>query len=366
MVAMVKTSDGREHYNDAKLLSHNAVWNWCIGARGLGKSYAAKTRLCRNAIKNGSEGIYLRRTVEEQKKKETFFSDIASQFPDISFRVNGSVGEYHRDGDVMETSNGDTKERWRTVCYFHSLSQAGHLKSVPYPKVTFIFFDEIFPMNGRYLPDEATQFSEYYSTIDRYQDRTRVFFAANALSTANPYFARYGVDVTAQQAARQDIKTYDDGFIAVELADYRGFSVSVAQSRFGRFITNFDPSYAAYAIGNEFKDAGDNLVFPLERAQCYYSWTLCTPDYGEFHLWITITKDDETLFIISRRHTKERMALTFDAHMVTPDCTMVNKGSPQIKALLRAYQNGRLRFDNTQVRNEFMQVLGAIIGGTSR
>lgn len=363
MVAMQRADDGREHYDDARLLSHNAVWNFCIGARGLGKSYAAKTRLCRNAVRDGNEGIYLRRTVEEQKRKETFFSDIEGQFPDITFRINGTVGEYHRDGDTIPNSHGELKERWRTVCHFHALSQAGHLKSVPYPRVTYVFFDEIFPMNGKYLPDEATQFSEYYSTIDRYQDRTRVFFAANALSTANPYFARYGVDVTAQQDNRQDIRTYDGGFIAVELADYRGFSASVAQSRFGRFITKFDPDYAAYAISNEFKDGGDNLIMPLERERCYYSWTLCTPEYGEFHLWITITDDTRTLFIVSRRHTKERVAYTLDAKMVAPDCLMLSRNDPQIKTVIRAYQAGRLRFDSTQARNEFMQVIGTILGG---
>lgn len=139
-----------DYYDLHNLLTRNAPWNFVIGARGLGKTFAAKRYGIKEYVKHGYEFIYLRRTDVEQHRKETFFKDIQEFFPQYEFRVNGEKGQVHK-------TSWDEKD-WRTCCYFVALSQAGGLKSVAYPKVHLIIFDEIFPDNLRFLSNEVNSF----------------------------------------------------------------------------------------------------------------------------------------------------------------------------------------------------------------
>lgn len=69
----LQTLDESDYYNLHNLLTRNAPWNFVIGARGLGKTFAAKRYGIKEYIKHGHEFIYLRRTDVEQHRKETFF-----------------------------------------------------------------------------------------------------------------------------------------------------------------------------------------------------------------------------------------------------------------------------------------------------
>jgi len=55
-----------DYYDLHNLLTRNAPWNFIIGARGLGKTFAAKRYGIKEYIKHGHEFIYLRRTDVEQ------------------------------------------------------------------------------------------------------------------------------------------------------------------------------------------------------------------------------------------------------------------------------------------------------------
>ena len=76
-----------DYYDLHNLLTRNAPWNFIIGARGLGKTFAAKRYGIREYLKHNHEFIYLRRTDVEQKRKETFFKDIQNFFPEYEFRI---------------------------------------------------------------------------------------------------------------------------------------------------------------------------------------------------------------------------------------------------------------------------------------
>ena len=120
------------YYDFGRVLSYNAVINMIMGARGLGKTYGAKKIVIKNAIERGEEFIYLRRYKPELKNRDNFFSDIAHEFPGYEFRVNGPRAEYRLEGD----------DKWKTMGYFQALSIAGHVKSVAFPLVTTIIYDE--------------------------------------------------------------------------------------------------------------------------------------------------------------------------------------------------------------------------------
>ena len=352
---MVKVLDENDYYNLHSILTRNATWNFIIGARGLGKTFSAKRYGIKEYLKNGHEFIYLRRTDVEQHRKETFFKDIQEYFPHVEFRINGSKGEIHK----TEWAEKD----WRTCCYFVALSQAGGLKSVAYPKVHLIIFDEIFPDNQRYLQNEVNSFSEFYNTVDRWQDRTRVLFLSNAVQKANPYFAKYRLDIGQQQTKQQQYRLYCDGFICLELADYGGFSAKVARSKFGAFLEHYDTDYADYAIRNQFRDDSDTLICPIPE-NASLSYVLDTADYARFGIWITLDGKGNVAQYVSRRipNKHDRPTYTLDPTHVDEKTWYVKKTDDVIRRLTTAYRVGRLRFDSTQVKADFNLIVGNLLG----
>jgi hypothetical protein len=353
---VLQTLSEDDYYDLHNLLSRNAQWNFIIGARGLGKTFATKRYGIKEYLKHGHEFIYLRRTDVEQKRKETFFKDIQSFFPEYAFRVNGEKGQLHK-------NSWDEKD-WRTCCYFVALSQAGGLKSVAYPKVHLIIFDEIFPDNLRFLSNEVNSFSEFYNTVDRWQDRTKVLFLSNAVQKANPYFAKYKLDIGTQQANQQQYKLYCNGFICLELADYGGFSAKVAKSKFGRFLEQYDSNYADYAIRNQFRDESDTLIAPIP-SDSDLSYVLDTTNYGLFGIWITISeKDGHVSQYISRRIPKEntRPTYTLDPNHVDEKTWYVKKSDDVIRRLTTGYRLGKIRFENPQVKADFALIIGDLLG----
>ena len=184
MTSTLATRVTLDYYNFNSLLSRNGVYNFLVGARGLGKTYGAKNYAIKQYLKNGSQFIYLRRYDTELKTaKTTLFNDIKEQFPKYQFRSHGN--ELH-----IRKRTPDDSEKWALLGYALALSKAQQLKSVSFHEVKLILYDEFIIERGniRYLRDEAKVFNDFYSTVDRYKDKTRVVFMANSISIMNPFF----------------------------------------------------------------------------------------------------------------------------------------------------------------------------------
>lgn len=348
-----------DYYSLHRILSYNAVWNFIIGARGLGKTYDAKKHVLRDAIKNGSQFIYLRRTDVEIKggAKEKWLDDIIHEFKDFEFRINGTALDWRRGKYRGEKDNNNP---WETAGYFLALSQSGGKKSIPYPRVRWIVFDEVFPDNLRFLSNEVTLFEEFYNTVDRTHDHTRVLFLSNAVSQANPYFSKFRIDINEQQGKHQQFRTYCDGFIGIEFADYAGFSAKVEKSRYGKFLRKYDPDYADYAISNRFLDDINGLVEPFDP-RLGYMFTLETEDNGTFGVWSKM--ESSMTYHISRRVKKHSpYHYTIDYKKVNENVIYLKKSDNVVANLLSAYRTGEVRFDTRQCKADFIQVVGSLIG----
>lgn len=354
-----------DYYDYTRVLSYHAPWIFIIGARGLGKTYGGKKLMIDDWVKRRWQFIYLRRTAEEQKNKGTFFNDIADSYPELDFRVNGNQAECHwaDDRDAITDKNGKKKSVWHIVGYFIALSQAGQVKSVAYPRVRTILFDEIFPDNMRYLGGEVTALEEFYNTVDRWHDRVRLIMCSNAVSLANPYFAAFNINVTPQIENKTQYQRYCDSFIVVELADYGGFSAKIAKSRFGQFLSKFDADYAAYSIDNTFRDNSNALISNLSGAG--YVLSIKTREYGSFAVY-QILDDSKitTVWQIARRQPKKQKWYTLNYRLVDEKCILLKRSDDIIKRLIEAYRVGRVRFETPQTKSEFSMLLGTLLNSS--
>ena len=352
---MSKAKKLHPYYNYAKVWSFNAVINLIVGGRGLGKTYGAKKKGIIDAIKRGEEFVYLRRYMEELKAaKSTFFADIENEFPGHEFRLWGMRGQMSESMVQSDTetdaefSKRKRSRKWQTVCYFVALSVAQSQKSVAFPKVTLIVFDEFIiekSANNSYLRDEVTAFLNFYNTVDRNQDKTRCLLLANSVSIMNPYFSTFDIEPDKMP----EIGTKDDGFILWHFPDSESFAKSIYNTRFGRFIAGSE--YADYAVGNEFKDAHDKLVSE-KTSSAKYKYTLETRS-GAFSVWFELSTG--VYYVLSRRPGNERI-LTMNADSMAKNKILVSYTEPVIRSLRSAFNRGKVEFDKPATRNAFAPI----------
>ena len=337
----MNTTD-RPYYDLHDLLTRNGVYNFVVGGRGTGKTYAGKKMVIRNAINKGQKFIYLRRYKPELANRASFFTDIAHEFPEWVFRVNGMSAQMKR----VESAD-DNKVPWETIGYFLRLSGSQQVKSVPFPDVYWILFDEFIIEKGltHYLPNEAFAFNDFYSTVDRFQDRVRVLFMANSISIMNPYFMEYGI----QPKPGVEWVTKADGFVVAQFADDEAFKASVYQTRFGRFIKESD--YGDYSVEGSFTDNSDTMLGD-KPAEYSYMMTIVSRQ-GKFSVWLD---RDLRKAHISERQPKSPVEWVLDPTLMTEDRILVPYNSKILGMVRTLFAHGMVSFSSAQARNLFIEI----------
>lgn len=366
----------RAFYNFAKVLSFNAMYNHCVGGRGIGKTYGAQKKVTKDALnsivwtdnvtvttKRGIEYenvtqsgecfdqfIYVRRYKEELAlSKGTFFAAYQHEFPDWDFRANGWEAQ-----TSPRKYAGMTKGRpWVVIGYFIPLSIAQSFKSVAFPKVKWIIYDEYILEKGatHYLPNEADVFNNFYSTISRYRENVRVLFLANAVTITNPYFIKYKVspdDIDADGFVRIDTP-HIKGFMVVHFIDSEEFESEVYKTKFGKFIQGTE--YADYAVGNQFNDNHKSMI-SSKGSKAYYMYTI-EGKPGIFSVWFDPKADK--YFCLERRIKDERI-LVVEATLMRENKTFMKITDKAFAVLRSAFSRDRVRFDTPVSRNAFMEI----------
>jgi Podovirus DNA encapsidation protein (Gp16). len=337
-----------DYYNFDKIFSYNGTYNYLIGARGLGKTYGWKKKVISAAIKRGEQFVYLRRYKDELKiSKETFFADIFHEFPKWDFRTNGFTAE------MSPSDKRDDKNRpWKIIGHFIPLSTAQSRKGVSYPLVTNIGFDEFIIEKGmtHYLPAETDAFNNFYSTVDRNKDKTKVFFMANAVTIQNPYFIEY--DIKPDQVGEFITKAHDDRgvpFIVCHFADSAEFKSGVYATRFGQFIAG--SAYADYAVNSEFQDNNDNLI-GLKDSNARYHYSIETKS-GIFSVWIDFGKGE---YFIQEKRPKQELLHTLIPEKMGAGKTLLTYNDKMVQYLRTAFKKGNVFFDTPKSRNAFIEI----------
>ena len=330
------------YYRFDRLLSYNGTYNFLVGSRGEGKTYGAKERAIKKFLKDGEQFIYLRRYKTELRSRSTFFADIARKFPNWDFRIVGMLAQC-----APVATRDEKKREWRTMGYFVALSTSQANKSIAYPLVTTIIFDEFIIEKGslHYIPDESNVFNNFYSTVDRYQDKTRVFFLANSVSIMNPYFLAY--DIRPDESNEFIVRF--DGFVVCHFTNAESFQSSVYETKFGRFIKGTE--YADYAVGNTFSDNNENLLL-LKDSKSKYIFSLETKN-GKFSVWNNAFTGE---YFIQERIPNGGVLFTLEAERMSEDKIYITFNDRPLQHLRTAFRNAKVMFDKPATRNTFVEI----------
>ena len=230
-----------------RTLSYNALFTFIIGNRGGGKTYGFKQWAINDFIKNKKQFIYLRRYKTELIDVNKFFADIQHEFPNHEFKIRGK--EFLIDDEVAG---------WAVA-----LSTALTKKSVPYPNVNKIGFDEFLIAKSaiHYMSNEVMSFLEFYSTVERLRtgnlsDDVRVIFMGNNISIINPYFQYFKLKPNLNKEFTRK------GDILIQYYSNIEYIQKMKQTRFGKLIEGTE--YANYAIENKSLTEKEEFIEKLE------------------------------------------------------------------------------------------------------
>lgn len=324
------------YYDPNKTLSRQRLFNFVVGARGIGKTYGAKKTVINNFIKKGKQFVYVRRYETELPAAEmrNFFDDIAGAFPEHEFKAGR--GLFYIDNKVAG--------------WYIPLSKATMLKSIPFPDVSLIIFDEFIIEVGmhRYLPNEVRSFLECYSTISRDRD-VPVLFLSNAITMTNPYFIYF--DVKLEEG--QTVKLTE--FISVEVLQSKEYEQHVAQTKFGRMIAGTE--YGNYAMQNRFLLDNDKFIEELPSGANY----ICTIIIEGTELGYYVDPQSAYYYLSTKvdKQCTRRFALSTDEHDVNTE--LVAKSNFFIQEMINYFCMGALRFETVKVKNLAMTILRKII-----
>lgn len=337
-------------WNARRTLTHNCLINVIVGNRGGGKSFGAKEWGIDNFIKNGEQFGYIRRYKDDLKKPmEQFFKDIEYKYPDYEFKTDSTCF-------YIRLKPADPKEKWTEkdiAGYGFVLSTANNKKSISYPNITTLIFDEFLLDKGnqRYLPDEPLALLNLYETIARpgtNHPRCIVFMLANAISITNPYFLFWNLKMPTK-ADKNGKYIWKDTKRSILVEDVRNerFIDKKKNTEFGRLIEG--TKYADYSIDNKFLLDNDTFIEKkTPKARYYFTFT-----YKEHTLGVWADFREGKMFVCGSVDTSYPLhySITLKDHKPNTMFLKSKSRAGHFKTFIENYKIGNVRFESINIKN---------------
>lgn len=351
-----KQVDTSMFWNINQTLTHNALVNVIVGNRGGGKSFGAKQRAIDNFIKNKEQFGYIRRYKDDIKESSIqFFKDIEYKYPDHEFRVDGGKF-YIREKQVMD------KVKWTEddiAGYTFILSTANNKKSISYPNITLLIFDEFLLEKGNqhYLSNEPEKLLNLYETIARPgTDHPRVvlFMLSNAITITNPYFLYWQLQMpTKQDGNGKWIWKHKTRPILVEDVKNDKFIDAKKNTEFGSLVAG--THYSDYSIENKFLQDDEKFIEKKSKdAKYFFSFIYKNDKYGvwinydEGKIWVSESVDPSfpvTYAITMKDHSPNTMFLKNRSR------------ASMFRTFIENYKLGNVYFENMNIKNICYEVI---------
>lgn len=320
-------------YDKTPLLSHNGLFNFCLGARGTGKTFAFK----KWALTSQGQTVWLRRYQED-------IDDLLTKFLGDMYAEHVVEPE-----DNIEIKNGTLYINGMEKIFFVSLSTSTRKKSQSFHGVDKIIYDEVFEGvgNRRYLKNEVDILLELYETVNRLRldgrKDVRVYLLSNKTTFVNPYFTYWNILPFTER-----FKTFKEGLIVVENYENKDFNKLKKESKFGQLITG--TKYGDYAIDNEIW-LDDNAFIgdkPADAKRC-----MCNIRYGDIH--IGMWECDIGLYFGTELNPN-RLSYTTMYEAKDDEYPLISTRQP-MKLIKEAYLQGKVLFKNNVVKNAIFTLI---------
>ena len=179
-------------------VSEGADYTWLYSTRSDGKSYAVKLRCLLDAFESiDANNVchkqigYLRRYDLDNKDKNitAYFADMPIE--EITDGKYTHLISYRRDIYFAHLEKGKIV-RDVLIGNGFSISALEHYKSLMYPHIYNVIYEEVTTMSGQYLYNEPTQYLHCISSIIR-DRKAKCWLVGNLIARDCPYFDEWGI-----------------------------------------------------------------------------------------------------------------------------------------------------------------------------
>lgn len=221
---MVKTKKKKqEWYSLNRIKKFNATYNVIFGERSNGKTYSTlKEGIERWYASNKNEQMGIIRRWQEDirgKRANKIFAGINANNEVLKITDGEYEGVHYYSGSFYMCTYDDTGKPIFNdsdiLGHTFALTDTEHNKSISYPKITTIVFDE-FLTKYTYLQDEFVTFMNTVSTIVRKRTDVKIYMLGNTVNRYAPYFKEMGLNHIAEMEQGDiDIYRYGDSKLTV-------------------------------------------------------------------------------------------------------------------------------------------------------
>lgn len=316
--------------------------NMVLSSRGGGKTFHFTRWAIDDFKKTGKQTVWVRRYATELNDPEKgilvngrYFDAVKAWYPDDTLTVEGNTGMI----------NG------QPAIFFVALSTSRQMKSVNFPNVNKIIFDEFIIAEGRigYLKAEVEVFLDLYETVARLRDDVRAVLLANTVSITNPYFLFWGL----KPEGRFTVK----GQVCVELFADADYISKKKATRFGELVEG--TRFGAYAIENKW--LLDNDTFIEEKSAKAEFLLGMKYDGVMYGFWVDYTVG---LIYVNKQYDPSSYSLyclTKEDHETNLLLIKSLGDSKRVQRIVYAFRNGLLRFSDMQVKSQFYEFIGYFV-----
>lgn len=346
-------NNDKRYYNKDALFSYKAFLNISLGARGTGKTTCAKFWCVDDFKKTGHRFVWVRRYNTEltgDRKKgiegcvKDFFKKIQHFYPNDKFEVKKNHAYINgKDAGV-----------------FIALSTSSAMKSVDFPDVNKIVFDEFLITKGSkytYLNNEVVIFLDLISTVFRpitdenghEQLKTRVWLLSNAVTFANEYFYYFNIKPF------HDRRFYHDKEKGIVVEQYKNqvYEDAVRKTDFGKLIAGSE--YEDYAVDNQYMLDNDDFIAVKSKNAVF----LCNVRY-EGQKW-GVYADSEFVYVTYRVDTTQPFYVFTKADHSLDSMMIKSIRGTRFELLIKHYQLGLVRFDNIMIKKKFIDFISLFV-----
>jgi len=229
------------YYDGREMLSHNALFNFILGNRSVGKSFWFKDWMLNHEPDNLI--IWIRRSKEDiDQTKSNWLIDLNNQ------------NRLEPDREYVATKDGIYVDGILKIAFVALSTMAGRQSVVfemfkdktstpddkPYEAKKRIVFEEFIDPNGKYLKNEVELFLNLYVTIKR-TSRVPVYFIGNKISFVNPYFEYFHI-----KPFDQEFKWFQNKSVLVQNYSNKGFEEYVRHDEFFNLVK--DTKFGDYLV----------------------------------------------------------------------------------------------------------------------
>lgn len=354
------------YYSLEEINKKQAKYNLILGKRDNGKSFSIKKEVVYNFLNYRKEFMYLRRFKEDIKIEtvEGYFSDIIKDRKGNEWLKKWSKGKYtgvkcYRGAIYLTDAEGNKAEIFGRYAY---LSGESHYKSVAFPNVNIIIFEE-FITSLYYLVDEPRKLESFISTVLRDGEGATVYMVGNVISRRCPYFRYWSLEnVVRQKVGTIDVYNFhtiegESVKVAVELCSQE--EGDKGKLFFGKSGKNID--------GGEWEvDEYPSLEHKFEHYKKRYSMYYCIEDFS-FRLWLLQEPETKLPLVYIYPQTRgdieeiegvERERIVSDRYLLyplaTPKLSMYK--TKYDKVVERLIKEEKVRFSDNLTATEFNNI----------